>query len=66
MRFEEQVLDWHTLWLISATVAVALLFVTPAAGGRAGRVPGRLRLDHLRDEKMVRQAGFVNGLIVSN
>ena len=42
MRFEEQVLDWHTLWLISATVAVALLFVAPTAGGRAGRVPGRL------------------------
>ena len=60
MRFEEQVLDWHTLWLIIVTVACAVLFVAPPAGSHATRVPGRLRLDHLR------MTGFVNGRIITN
>ena len=66
MRFEEQVLDWHTLWLISAILAFALLSVAPLDRAHATRVKVRLRIDHLRDEKIVRQAGFVNGLSVSN
>ena len=46
-------LDGHALWLSVTVGASALLFVAPPAGGHATCVPGRLRLDHLREEKVV-------------
>ena len=41
-------LDGHALRLSVTVGASALLFVAPPAGGHATRVPGRLRLDHLK------------------